>query len=162
MTVSKKEKLAAFALAASIIFALLIVYIVNRNFNHFPIIDVTQMDSDHSSVSFELNDPEVYNGYIYISGRASEAEPIKSVDCSVALRGESGVVRKAKTAPYVEEFPAPNVDTTENAGFRGHIKADILSENETYDILLIYRNNGRNILVDTSIKINSAGEIVDG
>ncbi len=158
-----KEKIAAYVIAVSVVCAFLIVYIVWRNFTCFPIVDVTQMNTDCSSVKFEINDLEIYNGYIYISGWAAQAEPIRSVNCSVALRDGSGNVRKMKTSLYSEEFsPNTGADVMENAGFRGHVNADILSENEIYDILLIYRNNNENILVDTKTRINSAGEIGDG
>jgi hypothetical protein len=155
-----REKIfAIFLLAFSVLCSIAVALIVHANFNEFPEIDVAGMGINES-VEFHIDWIENWDGYLHIIGWATEREEIDIVNCAVALRAKStNIVNKMKTSMVKREDVSEylNVDGTENSGFEACVNADMLLDNECYDLLLVYRNNGKSILVDTEIDVNYLG-----
>lgn len=161
----KKLKYIPYLIIIAFVISFCIVWLVHFNFNFFPLIDVSEMSTNTSDVLYYIDNIKNDNGYLSVNGWCvKKDETLQIVNCVVALNSfATGETRCMKTAMQLRnDLPnALQIEGVEKAGFQAYVDIDNLSVDELYEILLIYRNNNNNILVDTNIKINYLGEIIN-
>lgn len=165
MTVQVKISLIRICLLAAFVASLLATILLKLDFEAFPVVETDHMEQPGDSVLYNIDVTGISRGTVYVSGWATMTdEDINTVNCWVLLRDTStGISRKMKTESVYREGIAEALGTEkriENCGFNGYVDAGKL-DGEEYQVLICYRNNDHNILIETSTYINSGGQTIE-
>ena len=131
------------------------------NFVRFPEADVSEMEADDGRVRFCIDSVSSDKGYLFVQGWVVDEAPLQYVNCAAALRRlPDGCVRKMKTVlQYRDDLPdALNIERAQYGGFRACVDLKLLESDKTYELVLLYRNNGKNCIVNTGVNIDGRGE----
>lgn len=162
---SRKSRLAPIFILLATAAALLTASVVRLNFEIFPKIDVSGMEENSSELRFCIDSTAPDGKYLYIVGWAVDQEPLRYANCRVALRSlTDGTTRQMKTVAQTRgDLPeALSLEGAQWGGFQACVSLRKLDPEAQYQVLLIYRNNGKNILQDTGIFIDGQGGRIDG
>lgn len=161
----KKSQWVFMLLIFSVFISIGIVGLLKYNYNAFPVVDISNMNKDSSSISFYIDTIEFRDDYLYVWGWAvgNEENAMQTIDCSVALQNMvDGTVHKMKSAMQIRSnLPdALGINGAEKGGFQAYVKLNRLFDNVNYRVLLLYCNNQNNILVDTNIEIDNKHGVI--